>query len=155
MRKKIASLEEPKDSLNKRYEQDLITYDIKLEGFNGKSDYGYNSEFDFVCISKDGTVGEIVDIQGLRVGLPKAPKDNIYLADKDIEEQYWKRPPKPTNLKKIPDMMTYYGLDESIKVQYRKYIKAELQRRSDGFWFMCNGKPYIYYWLSLYVPPVV
>ena len=37
--------------------------------------YGYDAEHDIVIISKDGTLGEVYNIQGLRVGLPQAPKD--------------------------------------------------------------------------------
>ena len=37
--------------------------------------YGYNQEYDFVNISKTGQVGEVVEISGLRIGLPLAPKD--------------------------------------------------------------------------------
>ena len=33
--------------------------------------YGYNEDLDCVIISKDGTLGEIYNIQGLKVGLPK------------------------------------------------------------------------------------
>ena len=36
--------------------------------------YGYNAEYDFVCISKDGTLGNIIIIYGLKIGLPKQPK---------------------------------------------------------------------------------
>ena len=40
-----------------------------------KWEYGYNKEHDFIVISKTGQVGEIYDIQGLKIGLPK--KTNI------------------------------------------------------------------------------
>ena len=39
--------------------------------------YGYNKEHDIVVISKDGTIGEILEMQGLRIALPKMPK-NVY-----------------------------------------------------------------------------
>ena len=35
--------------------------------------YGYNEDLDCVIISKDGTLGNIYNIQGLKVGLPKTP----------------------------------------------------------------------------------
>jgi hypothetical protein len=36
--------------------------------------YGYNEDYDVVVISKTGRIGEIVDIQGLRVALPEVPQ---------------------------------------------------------------------------------
>ncbi len=37
-----------------------------------KWEYGYNKEHDIVIISKDGTIGEIYEIQNLKIALPKA-----------------------------------------------------------------------------------
>ena len=37
--------------------------------------YGYNEKYDVVIISKDGTLGEIISINGLIIGLPLAPKN--------------------------------------------------------------------------------
>ena len=36
--------------------------------------YGYNKEHDIVVISKTGVIGEIYEIQNLKIALPKAPK---------------------------------------------------------------------------------
>ena len=36
--------------------------------------YGYNKENDIIVISKTGTIGEIVEIQNLKIALPKQPK---------------------------------------------------------------------------------
>jgi hypothetical protein len=47
--------------------------------------YGYNEKYDLIIISKDGTLGEVVSIQGLIIGLPKAP------------DNYYKRHDKPEN----------------------------------------------------------
>ena len=35
--------------------------------------YGYNKEYDIVVISKTGKIGEILEIQGLRIALPVLP----------------------------------------------------------------------------------
>ena len=35
--------------------------------------YGYNKEHDVVVISKTGKIGQVVEIQGLRIGLPIKP----------------------------------------------------------------------------------
>ena len=36
--------------------------------------YGYNSDYDMVVISKDGTIGEIYEINSIKIALPPAPK---------------------------------------------------------------------------------
>ncbi len=38
---------------------------------NNSWEYGYNKKYDFVCISRSGELGDIINIQGLIVGLPK------------------------------------------------------------------------------------
>ena len=43
--------------------------------------YGYNKENDIVVISKTGEIGDIYEIQGLKVALPKIPK-NVYSKSK-------------------------------------------------------------------------
>ena len=35
--------------------------------------YGYNKEHDIIVISKTGKIGEILEIQNLRIALPKQP----------------------------------------------------------------------------------
>ena len=37
--------------------------------------YGYNKEHNIIVISKTGVIGEIYEIQGLVIALPKAPKE--------------------------------------------------------------------------------
>ena len=53
----------------------LNNKDVKNSNKHKKFKYGYNLDLDCVVISKDGTLGEIYEIQGLRVGLPVAPKN--------------------------------------------------------------------------------
>ena len=36
--------------------------------------YGYDKEHDVVVISKTGQIGEILEIQNLRIALPKVPR---------------------------------------------------------------------------------
>ena len=44
---------------------------LKSNNKKGLWKYGYNSEYDIVIISKDGTIGEIYEIQNLKIALPK------------------------------------------------------------------------------------
>ena len=36
--------------------------------------YGYDKDYDIIIISKDGTLGDVVEIQNLKIGLPLQPK---------------------------------------------------------------------------------
>ena len=67
--------------------------------------YGYNKENDVVVISRNGQIGEVYDIQGLKIALPPTPK-SVYSNDKDR----WQRiePPKAlSKLKNIFDWREY------------------------------------------------
>ena len=35
-----------------------------------KWDYGYNKDYDFIVISKPGKIGQLIEIQNLRIALP-------------------------------------------------------------------------------------
>jgi len=37
-------------------------------------EYGYNEKYDIVVISKDGTIGDVYEISGVRIALPATPK---------------------------------------------------------------------------------
>ena len=102
--------------------------------------YGYNEDLDCVIISKDGTLGEIYNIQGLKVGLPKTP-DTIHGEDLDIADQYFRIANKPESLKKLRTIYDFQSTPENIKEKYYPYIDSEFTNRDAGYWFMCNGAP--------------
>ena len=114
--------------------------DVKSNNRYKKFKYGYNLDLDCVIISKDGTLGEIYEIQGLRIGLPKEPK-KITGQELNKEDQVFIKTPKPASLNKIKTIYDFKLLPEDIKEQYYEYIETEFSRRSDGYWFMRNGKP--------------
>jgi hypothetical protein len=63
---------------NKLYS--IVTDYVNKTALNTKNnkkswDYGYNKEYDLIVISKDGTIGEIYEINGLKVALPQQPKE--------------------------------------------------------------------------------
>ena len=97
--------------------------------------YGYNKEQDLIVISKTGQVGEIVDIQGLVVGVPPEPKNLSKGADKWAVQDY---PNELKNIKSIFDWQTY---PDEFKAQWEGYIDEEFNRRENGYWFYNNGKP--------------
>ena len=130
------------------YEQTLYTIhrdhlsDKKVKNLNKykKFEYGYNENLDCVIISKDGTLGDIYEIQGLKVGIPKTPK-KIQGEDLKKEDQVFKQISKPASLAKIKNIIDFKDYDEDIKEQYYSYIENEFDSRSNGYWFMCNGEP--------------
>ena len=64
-----------------------------------KWEYGYNSEYDFICISKTGKIGQIIEIQNLRIALPA--EDEPFKRSKNKKEQYWERKEYPKELQRI------------------------------------------------------
>ena len=101
--------------------------------------YGFNDDLDCVVISKNGQIGEIYAIQGLKIALPPEPKE-IESNSKVPEEQVFTRTKKPETLGKIKTLYDFKKYPESIKEKYYDYISNEYNKRSDGHWFMCNGK---------------
>ncbi len=51
-----------------------------------KWDYGYNPDYDFIVISKTGKIGQIMEIQNLRIALPTA--DEPFKRSERKAEQY-------------------------------------------------------------------
>lgn len=105
--------------------------------------YGYDKDFDFVVISKDGTIGSLVRIQDLLIALP-APPQEVYQRSKKQADQYWERHQLPKELTKIKSMAVWNEMPSDFKGRWVDYIEQEFDRREQGFWFMNNGvKTYI------------
>ena len=129
-----------KQSLYKIHTEHLSSKLVKNNNRYKKFEYGYNKDLDCVIISKDGTIGEIYEIQGLKIALPSIPK-KINGQELKKEEQVFIKTPKPATLKKIKSIYNFKSYNEDIKEKYYEYINKEFDFRSDGYWFMCNGKP--------------
>jgi hypothetical protein len=98
--------------------------------------YGYNKEHDIVVISRTGKIGEIYEIQGLRIGLPLEPK-GVYMHPKNK----WVKQEYPKELSRIKNIFDWRNYPEEKKDQWFDYIDEEFKRREEGFWFANNGKP--------------
>ncbi len=98
--------------------------------------YGYNKEHDIIVLSQSGQIGEIIEIQGLVIALPKAPKE-IY---KDPKNK-WVKFEYPKELQRIKNIFDWRNYPESSKEKWYDYIDQEFTRREEGFWFTNNGKP--------------
>ena len=101
--------------------------------------YGFNKDLDCIVISKNGQIGEIYAIQGLKIALPPEPKQ-IESNSNVPEEQVFTRTKKPETLDKIKTLYDFKKYPENIKEKYYDYISNEYNKRSDGHWFMCNGE---------------
>jgi len=99
-----------------------------------KWEYGYNKEHDIIVISKTGQIGEIYEIQNLRVALPKVPVQ-VY----KTELNKWKKIEYPKELSKLKSIFDWRDYPEERKDQWHDYIDEEFKRRDEGFWFKNNG----------------
>ena len=98
--------------------------------------YGYNKEHDIVVISKTGCIGQILEIQNLRIGLPSKPQ-KLHLFDRNK----WQRIEYPKELSKLKSIFDWRNYPEEAKDQWYDYIDEEFKRRDEGFWFYNNDKP--------------
>ena len=97
--------------------------------------YGYHPDYDLVVISRDGTIGEIYDINGVKIALPSEPRSLHKGSNKWVAEEY------PSELQKIKTVFDWNRKDNTFKSKYVDYIEQEFDRRDYGHWFMNNGKP--------------
>ena len=102
--------------------------------------YGYDPKYDVVVISKTGQIGEVYEINGLRVALPKVPKE-VYSRSKKKEEQYWESFEYSKDLKRIKSIFQWHSTPNTFKSKWVEYIESEFDRREEGFWFLNNGTP--------------
>jgi hypothetical protein len=100
-----------------------------------KWEYGYNKEHDIIVISKTGKIGEIYEIQGLRIGLPLEPK-RVHVHSK----KKWVKLEQPKELNRLKNIFDWRSYPDEAKEQWYDYIDEEFKRRDEGFWFNNNGK---------------
>jgi len=97
--------------------------------------YGYNKEFDFVVISRSGQIGDIYQIQNLKIALPK--KSNVH----EFAENKWTPFDYPKELKRIKSVFEWKEYPDNFKENWEHYIDEEFNRRENGFWFKNNNVP--------------
>jgi len=102
-----------------------------------KWEYGYNSDYDFIVISKTGRIGQIIEIQNLRIALPAA--DEPFKRSEKKAEQRWEKADYPKELSKIKSRFDWEEYPSDFKEQWYDYIDEEFKRRENGYWFYNNG----------------
>ena len=130
-----------------KYEQTLVKilkdyikpHTIKKNNRHNKWQYGYNKDHDVVVISKTGKIGEIYEIQNLKIALPLI-EESYKRSDKKTE-QYWETLEYPKELNKIKSVFEWSDYSSEFKNKWYDYIDEEFKRREEGFAFSNKGIP--------------
>ena len=105
---------------------------IDIKGYEAKG----------IKIDPNGTEGQVVELHGILVVLPKKPrKSEILFHDQPKKLQMWRRIPMPEEMRRIRSMDEWFEKPAEFRNKFRSYIEQEFQRRRDGVWFYNNGEP--------------
>ena len=108
---------------------------LKKKNKYKKWEYGYNEEHDMVVISKTGEVGEVYEIQNLKIALPLENNVVTFEGNKWMAQEY------PKELKGIKTIFDWKNYKEDFKEEWYEFIDQEFKRREQGFWFVNKDKP--------------
>lgn len=111
--------------------QDVINKKNKEKSWK----YGYDEEHDIVVISKDGTIGDVYNINSLKIAIPQTPSEVDDKGDK------WEPSDFPKELKRIKSIFDWNAKPKEFKGKWINYIENEFDRREYGYWFVNNGRP--------------
>ena len=94
----------------------------KLKRFNKAKrwKYGYDKEEDIVVISKTGQIGEVYEIQNLKIALPPVSTKLIKGENKWVKAHY------PKELSKIKTIFDWKNYPEEFQETWEPYIDEEL-----------------------------
>ena len=86
--------------------------------------------------------GEVIELHGLLIGLPKKPRRfQILFHEKPKGMQMWSRLPMPQELSRIRSMDEWLEKPSEFRKKFSPYIEKEFERRRNGVWFYNNGVP--------------
>ena len=108
---------------------------IKKKNRYKKWEYGYNEEYDVIVISKDGTIGEIIEVQNMCIALPSVPKKITNTNNR------WEPAEYPKELNQIKTVFEWEERPEQFKNKWYAYIDKEFTRRDEGYWFVNKNVP--------------
>ena len=112
---------------------------VKKNNRYKKWKYGYDKDHDVVVISKTGEIGEIYEIQNLKIALPAI--NNVFKSSSKKEDQRWQQLEYPIELKKIKTVYEWNQQPESFKEKWYDYINNEFIKRDEGYWYYNKGVP--------------
>lgn len=118
--------------LGHKEEEEIVNEKTRILRNKVKSwKYGYDESIDTVIISKDGTLGEIYNVAGIRVGFPQAPTNKEILNwNKTAANQKWEREPLPVGL----------NAETQFEKKHEEFIETQFEKREKGVWMYLNGK---------------
>ena len=97
-----------------------------------------------IKIDLNGTEGELLELHGLLVVLPKKPKrSEILFYDRPKAMQMWQRLPMPEELQRIRSMDEWPEKPSEFRKKFRSYIEQEFQRRRRRMVLQQWGPTYI------------
>ena len=108
---------------------------IKKKNRHKSWKYGYDADHDMVVISKTGKIGEIYEIQNLKIALPDEFEIQNFKSKRWVNAEY------PKELSRIKTIFDWKEYPEDFKEQWYDYIEKEFERRENGFWFNNKGNP--------------
>ena len=95
-----------------------------------------------INICPNNTEGEIIELSGLFIQLPKVPnKEEILFHDKPKEDQHWVRQPVPKEIERMRSMDEWMEMPKEFREKHTRYIEEQFRRRREGLWFYNNGNP--------------
>ena len=112
---------------------------VKKNNRYKKWKYGYDKDHDIVVISKTGEIGEIYEIQNLKIALPAT--NNVFKSSSKEKDQRWQQLEYPIELKKIKTVYEWNQQPESFKEKWYDYINNEFIKREEGYWYYNKGVP--------------
>ncbi len=125
-----------KQTLFKVLENHIKPKVLKRNNRYKKWEYGYNKEHDIIVISKTGEIGEVYEIQNLKIALPKQSEDIV-----KFKSNRWERTLLPKAFKRIKTIFDWEEYDVDFKETWYDYIDKEFEYREKGFWFINKDKP--------------
>jgi len=103
---------------------------VKVEGYDEQG----------VAICANGTLGDHIEVGGIVIVLPKAPKvRDILFHGLPIADQHWRRVDLPKELSRIRSMDEWAEMPREFREKFRPYIEEEFRRRREGVWFYNRG----------------
>jgi len=101
---------------------------------------GYDDSVINICAND--SEGDIIELSGLYIQLPKVPDmGTILFSELPKEDQCWRRIPMPQEMSRIRSMDEWLEMPKEFRNRYLPYIQQEFERRNNGVWFMNNGVP--------------
>ena len=102
-----------------------------------KWEYGYNKEHDVVVISKTGKIGEIYEIQNLKIALPQL--ENVH----KFKENRWVKTEYPKPLSRIKTVFDWKEYPEDLRKDGLNILTKNLKDVKKVFVFIIKEFPLI------------